>query len=570
MTLPPLLSRARQNVEQAKQYIYPVLDKRFRVPMDGSPIGSRLNDAADFARETGRPIWLPWGQFGLDVPFDPTGVVINFPHHAYTRETTNYINRGTVFQHLSEDESAITPSGGGWTMHGGVFFDPVQLGAGSTPILSRPPLIKATAPARLIDITFTENVVINSLDIMECEPGSLIGDVRWSKNQCYAIRFGILFREWMPESFMHSDNIYTPGIFQDAAITQNLAMLAKWTEENGINIGIDMSEAVFGNTVDGLLVSNDLFFGAAGISVVNGGLNVSKIGPATWDSCRLGLLISDPGFCFSLNVSAPTVYSAQNRRPNRRTRIAQFSTSGVVRVSIKGGRLENSAGDGFLDDGTGRTVLECDTHIGTFGTAQPLAVTVTIASPAVFTAATHQFQNGEPVKLATTGALPTGFTAGTIYYVVARTADTFQLAATVGGAAINASGSQSGTHTVVFAGDAYAFRLGNPNGRYYLDGTKIDNFGGATNCIGVSVVEAELVSAKCMAFNGMKVPIVVDQQMASLTGARVIITACHDENPVSGSTKSLEVHPDVQSASPDIVLPKVNEWKLAADVVDIV
>lgn len=575
MTLPPILSRARQNVEQAKQYIYPVLDKRFRVPRDGSPIGNRLNDARDYALETGRPIWLPWGQFGLDVPFDPAGVVVNFPHHAYSREndrggTANYVDRGTVFLHLAEDEPAISPSGGGWAMHGAVFFDPVQLGAGSTPILTRPPLIKATAPARLIDITFTENVVINALDILECEPNSLLGDVRWSRNQCYAIRFGLLLREWMPESLHHSDNIYTPGIYQDAAIVQNLAMLAKWTEENGINIAIDMSEAVLGNTVDGLQTANDLFFGAAGISVVNGGLNVSRIGPATWDSCRVGLLISDPGFTYSLNISAPTVYSSQNRRPTRRTRIMQFSTTGVVRVTLDGGRWENSAGDAFVDDGSGRTVLEANTHLGTFGSAPAGAVTVTIASPAIFNRVDHLFLNNEPVVLATTGALPTGFTAGTIYYVVNRTADTFQLAATVGGSAINGSGTQSGTHTVRYGGDAYGFRIANPNGRYYLDNTRIDNYGGGVNCIGVSVVEAETVSCKGMAFNGMKRPIVVEQAMASLPDSRVIVMNCHDENPVAGATKSLEVHPDVQAVSPAIVRPKVNEWKLTADVVDIV
>lgn len=78
----------------------------------------------------------------------------------------------------------------------------------------------------------------------------------------------------------------------------------------------------------------------------------------------------------------------------------------------------------------------------------PFYATVTIASPAVWTKVNHGLSSGDPVVLSTTGALPTGFTAGTTYYVVSPTANTFQLAATVGGAAINASGTQSGTHTV--------------------------------------------------------------------------------------------------------------------------
>ena len=73
--------------------------------------------------------------------------------------------------------------------------------------------------------------------------------------------------------------------------------------------------------------------------------------------------------------------------------------------------------------------------------------TVTIASPAVVTKSTHGFLGGERVRLATTGALPTGLTTGTDYYVVYVNANTFQLSSTLGGASINTSGTQSGTHT---------------------------------------------------------------------------------------------------------------------------
>ncbi len=78
------------------------------------------------------------------------------------------------------------------------------------------------------------------------------------------------------------------------------------------------------------------------------------------------------------------------------------------------------------------------------------AVTVTIASPGVFTLAAHGLIAGQVIKLRTTGALPTGLTAGVEYYVLAAnlTSSTFKLGLTAGGAAINTSGTQSGVHTI--------------------------------------------------------------------------------------------------------------------------
>jgi len=77
--------------------------------------------------------------------------------------------------------------------------------------------------------------------------------------------------------------------------------------------------------------------------------------------------------------------------------------------------------------------------------------TVTIASPAVFTSIAHGFNAGSSVVFSTTGALPTGLVAGTTYYVISAglTADAFQVSLTDGGTAVNTSGSQSGTHSIV-------------------------------------------------------------------------------------------------------------------------
>lgn len=78
--------------------------------------------------------------------------------------------------------------------------------------------------------------------------------------------------------------------------------------------------------------------------------------------------------------------------------------------------------------------------------------TVTIATPAVFSLVAHGLKTGDVVTLATTGALPTGLTAGTQYYVIRIDADSFNLATSLANALANTriatSGSQSGTHTV--------------------------------------------------------------------------------------------------------------------------
>lgn len=76
-------------------------------------------------------------------------------------------------------------------------------------------------------------------------------------------------------------------------------------------------------------------------------------------------------------------------------------------------------------------------------------VTITIASPAVISWTGHGLILNSTVVFTTTGALPTGITAGTSYFVISAGlgANSFEISASPGGAAINTSGSQSGVHT---------------------------------------------------------------------------------------------------------------------------
>lgn len=87
--------------------------------------------------------------------------------------------------------------------------------------------------------------------------------------------------------------------------------------------------------------------------------------------------------------------------------------------------------------------------IDVYGPLSGATFTVTIASPAVFTKTGHGLVANDTIIFSTSGALPTGLTAGTRYYVIAAglTADNFEVSTSQGGSAVNTSGSQSGTHT---------------------------------------------------------------------------------------------------------------------------
>lgn len=77
--------------------------------------------------------------------------------------------------------------------------------------------------------------------------------------------------------------------------------------------------------------------------------------------------------------------------------------------------------------------------------------TISVGTPGVVTVADgHGFDIGSPVVFATTGALPTGLTVGTTYYVIAAgfTATTFSVSTTPGGAGVDTTAVGSGVHTV--------------------------------------------------------------------------------------------------------------------------
>jgi hypothetical protein len=130
----------------------------------------------------------------------------------------------------------------------------------------------------------------------------------------------------------------------------------------------------------------------------------------------------------------------------------------------------------------------------TLGTA-----TITIASPGVVTLTAHGLIAGDTVQFTTTGALPTGLATATNYFVIAAglTANTFELALTAGGAAINTTGSQSGVHTLF---RTTPFGVGTDDPRLFPNAYGVDATGTSAYVITLASAPAKYVTGQLYAF----------------------------------------------------------------------
>jgi hypothetical protein len=137
------------------------------------------------------------------------------------------------------------------------------------------------------------------------------------------------------------------------------------------------------------------------------------------------------------------------------------SPANAMPVFLGGSSWQNIIASQYTQLKTGHGVLS-GISINTGGTTSAVILydgvssiaTMTIAAPGVITWANHPFVAGQAVVFETTGALPTGLTAGTAVYVSINnlTANTFEVADTAAHAlagtnTITTSGSQSGVHT---------------------------------------------------------------------------------------------------------------------------
>jgi hypothetical protein len=119
--------------------------------------------------------------------------------------------------------------------------------------------------------------------------------------------------------------------------------------------------------------------------------------------------------------------------------------------------------------------------------------TMTIATPGVVTYTSHGRVTGDRCYFTTTGALPTGVSASTSYWITKVDANTFKLSTTlancVAGTFIATSGSQSGVHTIYVGG------LGNEEFRQgSLTGTAVPT-GAVGEVIAATITQTTITSS---------------------------------------------------------------------------
>ena len=143
-------------------------------------------------------------------------------------------------------------------------------------------------------------------------------------------------------------------------------------------------------------------------------------------------------------------------------------------------KFSTTADDGFLFPiGTALVASryralakKCIPSAVTLGTSGTSLVTATFDNATdIWTSVTHGLIDGDIVQLTNSGgALPSGFAAATVYYVINATTTTFKLSLTRGGAAVNGTTNGTGTHTV-----HNKFQLPDVRGRSMVP---LDNLGG--------------------------------------------------------------------------------------------
>jgi hypothetical protein len=246
------------------------------------------------------------------------------------------------------------------------------------------------------------------------------------------------------DGYERFDGHASPSSAQYALISLN--------QTGAINVGDMLTGATSGATCKVLQLTPVAVVGRLiGTFVLNEGLN---------DSGMAGTITSLPqmgGASMPSNDSNYNLLAANDLRAN----ISAVPGSGPVR----GVKLYKNNVYAFRDNALGTLgLMYLATASGwsqiNFGIEIQLAtlvksgtVTVTGAAPAVVTWAAHGMVNGQPVTFSSAGTLPGGITASFTYYLVAAAAGTFELASTVGGAALAATSTGTGTITCTASGN---------------------------------------------------------------------------------------------------------------------
>ncbi len=224
------------------------------------------------------------------------------------------------------------------------------------------------------------------------------------------------------------DTVHVPFTISGGVITAGTPSNAFVTSAEAIPVGGGWYRCVLTYTLTGLVTSHRfrMYPKQSGV-YVGDGLTYTYFWGVSCEALRLSSYI-------------PTVASTVTRAADVNTAML-ISNVPETDYSVWSATKVYNTGDRILDL-TAHVIYE--SILGTTST-----VTITHAAPGVVSWAANGLVVNTPVSFTTTGVLPAPLVAGTAYYVVIDTADTFKVSATVGGGAITTTTDGSGVHTAV-------------------------------------------------------------------------------------------------------------------------
>jgi hypothetical protein len=208
----------------------------------------------------------------------------------------------------------------------------------------------------------------------------------------------------------------------------------------------------------------------ASIQFKDEGTNLGTSGTVDTVDFTGSVTASRAGNVVTVNVTGGSASDAVDTLSNLTIATSRSAGAETIALKTKAG-TDPASGDAitlcFRDAAsttggyTARTITAATSLVinsgATLGADKSATSTVTIATPAVARQGSsgpdyHRQRPGDSFVWSTTGALPTGITAGTTYYIIEAGFSqlTFQFSATLGGAAVNTSGTQSGVHTITW------------------------------------------------------------------------------------------------------------------------
>jgi hypothetical protein len=232
----------------------------------------------------------------------------------------------------------------------------------------------------------------------------------------------------------------------NASITVGTTAITYAQTSGGSQLQAGTGIAITGNTVSGTLGSNS----SPGIVQCDGSTITCSAGIITSiGSTPVGLVPTAPQGRITLGATAiPTTdqigigFHTYMPAPGQYLPITTNGTTFTMTQFF-------AASQATTDTVKSPAAVAANSIYDIFGWLDSATTTVTIASPAVLSWTANGFLVNSEFSCTTTGAFPTGMSANTPYYVITAGlgANSFEFSTSVGGSAVNTTGSQSGTMT---------------------------------------------------------------------------------------------------------------------------